>query len=671
MRRAGEPWQPVAAAALEWRGGDPHSLCFDDLYYARENGLAESCHVFLQGNDLPARWAEHPHPCFRIAETGFGTGLNFLLTWHLWQQSPQRPDLHYLSAEKFPLQREDLARALAPWRELAPLATALLERYPGLVPGQHRLLLAGGRITLDLWWEDAAHTLGDLACRGAVVDAWYLDGFAPARNEAMWRGEMFRSMAAASRPGARLATFTAAGQVRRGLAGAGFEVVKVPGYGRKRECLRGRWPGPAPAPAAAAAAAVDTPWDLPAARATAPAAALVLGGGLAGCCAAAALARRGIGVTLLERETVAGAGSGNDQGVLYTRLSRRHSPLTDFALQSFRFAAQLYRELLQAGVLVEGRDGALCGSFHRCRDRSEMAALATALAAVPELAQVVDRVRAGELLGVSQETAGYWFPRSGWLHPPAVCRALLCDANIAVMERCGEVTLEPGGSGWRAVAGGRTLAEAPCAVVATGNRATSSSGLDWLPLRAIRGQTTRLPATASTRALRAVLCHDGYVPPARQGSHWIGATFDLQDWESAPRAEDNRRNLAALAAAVPPWREALAALDPARLAGRVGFRCASPDYLPLVGPVPEREEFLRSYAPLRRNARQRIERRGPYIPGLFLSTAHGARGLTSAPLAGELLASQICNEPLPLDRGLCRALSPARFLVRDLARNRI
>ena len=243
MKPSNSPWQPVTPAALQWSStGAPRSARFGDIYYSDEDGLEESRHVFLRGNDLPARWRAWPGGHFCIAETGFGTGLNFLLTWQAWLALPApRPRLHYLSCEQFPLQRDDLARALACWPQLAPVAGELLRHYPGLVPGQHRLLLQGGQVTLDLWWADVNTALPDLQGRGLpLVDAWYLDGFAPARNESMWRPGVLEAVARLSRPGATFATFTAAGAVRRQLAAAGFTVTKTPGFGRKRECLRGR-----------------------------------------------------------------------------------------------------------------------------------------------------------------------------------------------------------------------------------------------------------------------------------------------------------------------------------------------------------------------------------------------------------------------------------------------
>ena len=677
MKHNNRPWQAVAPAALQWTAtGEPHSIEFDDVYYSRDDGLAESRYVFLHGNNLPARWQAHQSDRFTIAETGFGTGLNFLLTWQSWLDLPEpRPALHYLSVEKHPLARPDLARALAAWPQLEPLTTALLEHYPGLLPGQHRLVFEQGQVTLDLWWEDVAVALPDLAGHGQpLVDAWYLDGFAPARNGAMWQPAMFTAIAALSRPDASFATFTAAGQVRRDLASAGFKVAKVAGHGRKRECLRGvleRSPPPE-TPAI-------TPWDLDSRTTAEPGQVLVIGAGLAGCHTAAALARRGLQVTLLERGKLACAGSGNEQGILYTRLSRQHSSLTDFALQSFRFASAFYRDMFSTGLLTPQEDGELCGYFQQSTDFEEMDALGATLSDVQEWARILDPATASSLLGVEQTAGGYWFPSSGWLRPASVCRALAAHPGIRLLEDCGDISLHQVSAGWEARSNDRPIEVASCAIIATGVQTgftrLEPGSMDWLPLQAIRGQTTQLPALAPFEALRAGLCHEGYIAPARAigktRSHCIGATFNLADIDPDLREADHRSNLSSLAKAVPAWAEALAALDPAALEGRVGFRCASPDYLPLVGPVPDLPEFLHSFAALRKNARQTLPVTGQYMPGLYLSTAHGSRGLSSTPLAAELLASRICAEPSPVSRELSRALAPARFIIRDLSRGRL
>ncbi len=709
MNRENQPWWPVTAATVQWSdSGEPFATDFDDVYFSREDGMAESRHVFLQGNGLPERWHEHSEQAFCIAETGFGTGLNFLLTWQLWRQQPNtRPRLHFVSIEKFPLCRHDLERALDAWPVLRDLADDLLEAWPDLLPGQHRLCFDEGRVVLDLWWADVAEALPDLACHGPAIDAWFLDGFAPARNQSMWQESLYPAIATLSRPGATFSTFTAAGHVKRGLAAVGFAVAKVPGFGRKRESLRGvfeapsakeepsaeREPSAKKEPSAQKEPLTNnespvedqtrikrnsgrkpghrTPWDLPAKKQAAPNSVLVIGAGLAGCTSAAALASRGIEVTLLDAGPVAGAASGNNQGILYTRLSRQHSPLTDFALQSFQFASNLYRQMFRNGRLKPGLDGALCGSFHQQTDREELAILSERLKPLGQLAKVLLPDETEEVLGTHSSTGGYWFPSSGWLHPPAVCRALCDHPGIDLRLSCGEISLDWEQGQWHGRSEAGILASAPVVIVCTGTSAAEFPPLSWLPLQSIRGQTSHVPAGAFSAKLRSAFCHDGYIAPARDGSHCIGATFNLRDSDQNLRAGDHAYNLEKLAQALPQWRQDLSAMDPDKLSGRVGFRCASPDYLPIAGAVPDRNAFLQTYAGLRKNARQHISSPGTYMPGLYINTAHGSRGLSSTPLVAELLASQIAAEPPPLSRELLRALSPARFLVRDLARNRI
>ncbi|HBO11844.1 MAG TPA: bifunctional tRNA (5-methylaminomethyl-2-thiouridine)(34)-methyltransferase MnmD/FAD-dependent 5-carboxymethylaminomethyl-2-thiouridine(34) oxidoreductase MnmC, partial [Halieaceae bacterium] len=330
------------------------------------------------------------------------------------------------------------------------------------MPGVHRLHFDDGRIVLDLYWGDAATALADLAGHGRRwFDAWYLDGFAPARNAALWQEGLWPDLARLSRPGATVATFTAAGHVRRGLAAAGFAMAKRDGFGAKRESLHGRLDSPPPA-----AAADGTPWDLPDNAPGLPASALVVGAGIAGACAAAALARRGVAVTVLEAGEVAGRGSGNAQGVLFTRLSHRHAPLTDIALLGYLDAARCYRGLFDAGRLRAGADGELNGCFQMAGPKVRLNQLAPALAAVPELAELLDPADAAERLGVTPAASGLWLPHSGWLHPAAACRALLSASGITLVEHCGAVTLAREDGRWRALADGGRHWSADIAVVA-------------------------------------------------------------------------------------------------------------------------------------------------------------------------------------------------------------
>ncbi|MHA7815476.1 MAG: bifunctional tRNA (5-methylaminomethyl-2-thiouridine)(34)-methyltransferase MnmD/FAD-dependent 5-carboxymethylaminomethyl-2-thiouridine(34) oxidoreductase MnmC [Pseudohaliea sp.] len=661
------PWRPLATAELDWEpGGAPRSRRYGDIYFSPANGPAESRHVFLAGSGLPGRWQRHDAPVFRIGELGFGTGLNFLVTVAaLRREAPAGLRLHYWAVEAEPLRAADLARcaaALPP--TLAAPAAALAEQYPPPVPGIHRLLFDDGRIVLDLCWGDAGAALAELAGHGRRwFDAWYLDGFAPAKNAALWEEALWRDLACVSRPGATVATFTAAGHVRRGLAASGFAMAKREGFGSKRESLHGQLAGAPPV-----AEENGTPWDLPETAPTAPSSALVIGAGIAGACAAAALARRGVAVTVLEAGPVAGRGSGNAQGVLFTRLSHRHAPLTDIALLGYLDAARHYRTLFDAGRLRAGEDGELGGCFQMAGPKVRLEQLAPALAPVPELAEVLDPAAAAERLGVTPAEGGLWLPHSGWLQPAAACQALLAGRGIAVETHCGEVALAREDGRWQALAADGRRWAAEIAVIAAGTASANLADLDWLPLRPIRGQVSSLPAKTVPGTLRAPFCHGGYVTPAKAGTLNFGASFAPGDPDRSLREAEHRHNLEALAEAVPAWAPALRSVDPAAVDGRAELRCGAPDYLPLAGPAPEPNAFRERYAILARNARAVVPERAPFRPGLYLSTGHGSRGLCSAPLAAELIASQACGEPPPLPRSLARALAPARFILRALVR---
>lgn len=225
-------FSPLQTADLAWENtGNPTSRAYGDVYFSRENGLAETRHVFLQGNRLEERFAAADR--FVIAETGFGTGLNFLAAKDLFERiAPSSAGLHFLSVEKYPLRREDMRRALDVFPETAAHADAMVPKLPEAAPGFHRVHF--GRVTLTLLYGDAMEVLPQLE---ATVDAWFLDGFAPAKNPGLWQTEIYAQLARLSAPRATVATFTVAGAVRRGLREAGFSVRKVRGFGRKREML--------------------------------------------------------------------------------------------------------------------------------------------------------------------------------------------------------------------------------------------------------------------------------------------------------------------------------------------------------------------------------------------------------------------------------------------------
>ena len=335
----------IQPANLEFNAeGTPVSRDFDDVYFSNDNGLEETRYVFLGGNRLPERFPSHPRPLMIIAESGFGTGLNFLTLWQAFDVFVRdNPDvtlqrLHFISFEKYPLKAEDLRLAHQRWPELAPWAQQLQAQWPSAFGGCHRLLLDGGRVTLDLWFGDINELTRELDdSLNQQVDAWFLDGFAPAKNPDMWTQDLFSAMARLARPGGTLATFTSAGFVRRGLQEAGFTMRKSKGFGRKREMLTGEMAQTLSFPARA-------PWF---ARSSSDAReAAIIGGGIASALLSLALLRRGWQVTLYcADEAPAQGASGNRQGALYPLLSQHDPALARFFPAAFTFARRMYDAL--------------------------------------------------------------------------------------------------------------------------------------------------------------------------------------------------------------------------------------------------------------------------------------------------------------------------------------
>jgi tRNA 5-methylaminomethyl-2-thiouridine biosynthesis bifunctional protein len=644
-------------AQLDWdEQGQPRSRLYGDIYFSRESGLEETRYVFLANNDLETRFATlQAGEQLVIGETGFGTGLNFLCAWELFEQRAAiGARLHFVSVEKHPLSLADLQRALALWPSLKHYSSQLLAAYIGLYPGFQRVRLGAGRVTLTLLIGDAQAGLAQLDAR---IDAWFLDGFAPSKNPDMWTSTLFAEMARLSAPGASVATFTSTGFVRRGLTQAGFAMQRVPGYGRKREMLRGHFQGAAQAP--------RQPWF---ARPAPPAErrALVIGAGLAGCATAASLAARGWQVVLIERHAqIATEGSGNPQGVLYLKLSAHGTALSRLIVDGFGYTRRLLEQLQR------GQDWEACGVLQLAFNEREEQRQAKLAEAFPQtLLRRLDRQQAEQQAGVALDCGALLFPDAGWLHPPALCQHLITHPGIQLHRHTEAIRLRYVDGQWHASNAQQSIACAPVAVLAGATDVIQFEQTAWLPLKRIRGQITRLPASEDSRQLRTVLCAEGYITPARHDQHTLGASFNFTSSAlTASRAEhlgnlDLLRKISTdLAARLHADEAAVDALQ-----GRAAFRCTSPDYLPLVGPLADPVAFAEHYAVLARDARQTPQRPCPWQPGLYINSGHGSRGLISAPLSGELIAAWLEGEPLPVARDIAEACHPNRFLLRQLIR---
>ncbi|TBU73421.1 bifunctional tRNA (5-methylaminomethyl-2-thiouridine)(34)-methyltransferase MnmD/FAD-dependent 5-carboxymethylaminomethyl-2-thiouridine(34) oxidoreductase MnmC [Pseudomonas daroniae] len=645
-------------AQLDWdEQGQPTSRQYADVYFSRDNGLEETRYVFLSNNDLPQRFAAlGPGEQLVIGETGFGTGMNFLCAWELFeQQAPAGARLHFVSVEKHPLTRADLQRALALWPSLQRYSEQLLDGYVGLNPGFQRQVFDAGRVVLTLLIGDAQAMLPQLDAR---IDAWFLDGFAPSKNPEMWTPELFAQLARLSTPQTTLGTFTATGYVRRALNEAGFQMKRVPGLGKKWEVMRGTF--------GAAANTSSKPWFARPAYRPAERRALVIGAGLAGCATAASLAARGWLVDLLERHAaIAMEASGNPQGVLYLKLSAHGTALSRLIVDGFGYTRRLLERL------QKGQDWDNCGVLQLAFDDREAQRQTKLAAAFPEtLLTRVDRQQAEFEAGIALESGGLFYPDAGWVHPPALCQHLIAHPNVHLHGCQHALQLKRVNGEWQAWSGEQLIASAAVVVLCGAADITRFEQSAQLPLKRIRGQISRLPASRESAALRTVVCAEGYVAPVRDGEHTLGASFNFDSDDLTPSGAEHASNLDLLRDISTDLAERLQVdtLAPDTLQGRAAFRCTSPDYLPIVGPLADTDAFAEAYAVLARDARQVPQIPCPWQEGLYINSGHGSRGLITAPLSGELIAAWLEGEPLPVPQDVAEACHPNRFMLRQLIR---
>lgn len=568
--------------------------------------------------------------------------------------------LHFISVEKYPLTQADLRKALAAWPELSLLSQDLIDQWPLPVSGCHRLLFADGRIRLDLWFGDIKEMLPQVPHPATgLVDAWYLDGFSPAKNPEMWTQDLFDDLARLARPDATLSTFTCAGFVRRGLIAAGFAMKKVKGHGSKREMLAGVREGKVPQQSIA-------PWYArPAGR---EGEVLIIGGGIASAMTALSLVERGRHVTLLceDGEPASGA-SGNRQGALYPLLNGEHDALSRFYSLAFGFA----RNRLLALAKHHPVAFSLCGVTQLGYDDKSTAKLAKMSQGPfpPELMHPLSAAEVEQVVGLPCDADGVSYPLGGWLCPADLTRAAIREAQasgrLEVLFNAAVTRIAEEADGWHLESRDGRQWRAPNLVVAAGHQLPTLLPFAELPLYPVRGQVSHVPTTAGLSQLKTVLCYDGYLTPAHNGAHCIGASYGRNQTDLAYRADEQDQNRARLQACVPQQRWP-AEVDVSGAQARIGVRCASRDHLPVAGPVAR----LAALADHDVHAPADQQSALPLHAGLYVLGALGSRGLCSAPLCGELVASEICGDPLPLAADLLEALHPARYWVRRLRRGK-
>lgn len=672
--------------------GQLRSSYFDDIYFSSADGLQETRYVFLEKNNLEKRFSSlNEHQTFIIAETGFGTGLNFLACCYLWKKTaPASAKLHFISTEKFPLDKKVIEKALLPWPELEKGCKQLLEKYPTPTSGSHRCFFENN-ICLSLLIGDANQGLQSLLASlhpdyskplWQGVDAWFLDGFAPAKNPEMWTQELFNTIASLSHKNTTLATFTAAGAVRRGLTQAGFTIKKVSGFGSKREMCVGQFNS---------SSTLKTKTDSLPKQERAPWPVIenysslsrnktitVIGGGLAGCHTAQALARQGYQVHLFEsQKELAQGASGNQQGVVYGKLSHANDVLSEFNCQALSYCLSYYQEFWQQQTMTAGES---CGMLQLALNEKEVQLaqkISQRFHAFPEFVRYVNKQEASALANTKLEYPGLYFTQAGWINPRLLCYWLVDHPNIHCHFEMKVTSLKQADSSqnsqWEITVENKSAFSTDAVVITNAYDALQLQQTSDLPIKHIRGQVTHYPVTTQSSQLKTVICGEGYIAPA-ENQHCLGATFNLQETSSKLSGKDHLENLQKLHQQAPHLIDTtLLQASPnspiiQNLEGRVGFRTVTPDYLPIAGAVPIKDELLARFADLAFDAKRRINQVGPYHSHLYINIGHGSRGLAYTPICAEVIASLISGSPPPLPRELLRALNPSRFFIRQLIR---
>ncbi|HYL23892.1 MAG TPA: bifunctional tRNA (5-methylaminomethyl-2-thiouridine)(34)-methyltransferase MnmD/FAD-dependent 5-carboxymethylaminomethyl-2-thiouridine(34) oxidoreductase MnmC [Burkholderiales bacterium] len=530
----------VVPGSYELRDDTPYSAAYGDVYHSARGGIAQARHVFLAGNELPARWARRER--YVILETGFGFGLNFLVTWRAWKEDPHRcRRLHFVSVEKHPFRLAELRALHERYPELKEEASALHADWPPLVSGAHRLEF--GDVVLTLFFADIA-ILRDMR---ASADAIYLDGFAPANNPEMWTHQVMRALSRLAAPGATLATWSVAAPVREALQATGFAVEKRPGFAGKREML-------------VASKNRDSPQKNRDSPYFSQRSAVVVGAGVAGAAVCERLCARGWEVELHERHAEpAQEASGNHAGAFHPVLTPDDSIFARLTRAAFLYALPHWERL--PGVAHDR-----CGVLQLARSDKEVGSQREAVVGLPpEYAQFVSREEASEHAGVPVAASGLWFPPGGWIKPRTLVRAQLEACGQRLQRRFASTVEE--------------LPRAPVVILANSADAPRLCAVPHLRLRRVRGQLTYVPE-AALEPPHVVVLRGGMVLPAIDGVCVAGATYDLEDPHAALREEDHAGNLERL-------RAILGVEVRTPVEGRVAFRAVTPDRLPVVGKLAD------------------------------------------------------------------------------------
>ncbi|WP_066801545.1 FAD-dependent 5-carboxymethylaminomethyl-2-thiouridine(34) oxidoreductase MnmC [Moraxella oblonga] len=616
----------MISANITWQTDEqgnitPVSTAFDDVYFSKTGGLAETEYVFLQGNDLPCRFANlQESQSFTIIETGFGTGLNFLATCLLWQKTaPPSARLYFISTEKYPLTKPDLMTALSVWQndDIFAFAQTLISNYPLMLLGCHRLHFSN--IVLDLWFGDAYQSFVQM---NAKADAWFLDGFSPTKNSELWSEGIFNQIKHLSKPNATLATFTSSGAVRRALQGIGMNVQKIKGFGRKREMITAHFTGDfAPTPT--------------------PKTATVIGAGVSGLFTAHALASRGVAVTLVDKTAPLAGASGNPKALFAPKLTQISEVAHHLSTISFLYSERIYRTLnTLADDEIFSQTGVVDFMLPTQKSHEKLANLVKDYP--NELIHIINDDFNSDNDDFNQQIINTFIAKAGLIDTQKLAKFILSHPLIHF--KTFHVTGIHQNDNQVIINNDDEQLSSDIAVICAGFESYLLNNALFNP-RKIRGQISWLHINdklAQLKSLETPIKYDGYCATFTKNDDNVflmGASFVRNDTDTSVRADEHQFNLDKLNQSLPNIAKQLN-IHTNDLQGRASIRAQTPDYHPLVG-----------------NIMGQIDKQNSQVYTIY---GMGSKGFCFAPLCADVLASQILDEPIPISQTLLDKLKPNR-----------
>jgi len=651
---------------LNWRDGQPFSENFDDIYYSSNDGELisggeEFAHVFFRHNGLPERWQGEKD--FVIAELGFGSGLNCILTIREWlkhlAETKSKKRLHYIAIEKYPLSPETIAEIITRYPELKIFCDELTANYPPAIEARHSRQLFDNRIIIHYRFMDAEKALSDDSLR---VDAWYLDGFSPAKNADMWSQDLFLKIARNSHQGTTCSSYTCAGQVKRNLQNAGFVVSKTPGYGRKREMLVARLEHEINTSYRYA----DKPWYVtPPAVDIAQKKATIIGAGIAGLSIAHSLISRGWSIDIIDRQGDVGREtSANPAAITYPRLAVNNDLDTEFYTVAFCYNLYALKMLQQKYAKQFWFDSGLLQLMDSRRFAEIVRKYGLNEAFVSYADEEDERLASRYPATENEEQVYVEYKTAGVVLPGILCDALkaqcgdrlnIIHAEVGVISRANDR--------WQCLSADEVITDSEILIIANGTGINDLGLPIHFPIETVRGQAIALTANADSEKITKAVNSAFYITPAIAGKHYVGGTYSRENKSVAISADDNRELFEAVDAMFPAVFTRQDCCD-----AWAGLRTMSKDRVAVVGTVPDPYFFNQEYADICHGKVDKEYQPARYLENLYVSAAHGSRGFTSSFIAAEIVAALIQGEPLPVSKNVLDYICPSRFIVNDLKR---